>query len=206
MKLIIENFRKFVINENSKIDTLIIYDFDETLGKVQNDFVEFIDKSGNVVKSIEPGDYDGYQKFYSINKKLIGKEIFFKSPQLKQVIEKYGKQITPYDSVVNQMKNDIKKPNCHVIVLTARPKEDVKILKQVIHQDFKVPEINNNIFGVGGMGNVKGNFLVKLLNNFPNVENIIVYDDKQKNLDGIKNSLSSEKKYNFDLNLVKHKK
>jgi hypothetical protein len=93
-----------------------------------------------------------------------------------------------------------------VIVLTARPKEDVKILKQVIHQDFKVPEINNNIFGVGGMGDVKGNFLVKLLNNFPNVENIIVYDDKQKNLDGIKNSLSSEKKYNFDLNLVKHKK
>ena len=71
MKLIIENFRKFVINENSKVDTLIIYDFDETLGKVQNDFVEFIDKSGNVVKSIEPGDYDGYQKFYSINKKLI---------------------------------------------------------------------------------------------------------------------------------------
>ena len=61
MKLIIENFRKFVINENSKVDTLIIYDFDETLGKVQNDFVEFIDKSGNVVKSIEPGDYDGYK-------------------------------------------------------------------------------------------------------------------------------------------------
>ena len=136
MKLLLENWRQYLDEQNEGINTLIIYDFDETLGRVENDFVEFVDGEGNVVHSVVPGDYAGYNKFYGENKSRIGKEIFFKSPLLQQVVEKYGQQIAPYKNTVSQMKSDIQRPEVEVIVLTARPSEDVSILKQVIHQDL----------------------------------------------------------------------
>jgi len=197
MKLLLENWRNYVLLENIEIATrLSIFDFDETIAFTEG-YLNVIDKeTGEEFQTRSQEEYDAVKDD-----------------------DRYEFDFSPLDNVHNAtenpnitsiMRDRLTDPDTQVMVLTARAPVSIDDIHRVL-RTFDKPIPTDNIIMIGVEGANKGNYLANVvLSKYDNIKEIEFYDDSQINIDDmnqVKKELESvDRKIKFNIYLVKHGK
>jgi len=197
MKLLLENWRNYVLLENIETATrLSVFDFDETIAFTEG-YLNVIDKeTGEEFQTRSQEEYDAVKDN-----------------------DRYEFDFSPLDNVHNAtenpnitsiMRDRLTDPDTQVMVLTARAPVSIDDIHRVL-RTFEKPIPTDNIIMIGVEGANKGNYLVNtVLSKYNNIKEIEFYDDSQINVDDmnqVKKELESVKrKIKFNIYLVKHGK
>mgnify|MGYP003625961559 CR=1 FL=1 len=197
MKLLLENWRNYVLLENIETATrLSIFDFDETIAFTEG-YLNVIDKeTGEEFQTRSQEEYDAVKDD-----------------------DRYEFDFSPLDNVHNAtenpnitsiMRDRLTDPDTQVMVLTARAPVSIDDIHRVL-RTFEKPIPTDNIIMIGVEGANKGNYLVNvILSKYNNIKEIEFYDDSQINIEDmnqVKKELESvERKIKFNIYLVKHGK
>ena len=190
MKLLLENWRNYVILENIETATrLSVFDFDETIAFSEG-HINAIDKqTGQEFKIRTQKKYD----------------------QLK-ADGNYEFDFTPLDQVHNAVENPsitsilrdrLADPNTQVMVLTARAPIAIDDIHRVL-QTFDEPIETRDIIMIGNEGGNKGEYIRDvILSKYDNIREIEFYDDSENNIvdmKAVKNETSETGRIeNFDI-------
>ena len=196
MKLLLENWRNYVLLENIETATrLSIFDFDETIAFTEG-YINVVDKeTGEEFQTRSQEEYDAVKDD-----------------------DRYEFDFSPLDNVHNAtenpnitsiMRDRLADPETQVMVLTARAPVSIDDIHRVLRTFEKPIQTDNIIIGVEGAN--KGNYLVNvILSKYNNIKEIEFYDDSQINIEDmnqVKKELESvERKIKFNIYLVKHGK
>ena len=194
MKLLLENWRKFILFENIETASrLSIFDFDETIAFTEG-HVNVIDKeTGEEFQTTSQEHYDELQDS-----------------------DRYEFDFSPLDDVHNAtenpnitsiLRNRLQDSKTQVIVLTARAAVSVDDIHRTM-QMFDNPIETSNIIIIGVEGGNKGEYLRDtILSKYDNIREIEFYDDSENNISDmsiVKDELiSNDKIDNLDLYHVK---
>ncbi len=197
MKLLLENWRNYVLLENIEGATrLSIFDFDETIAFTEG-YINVIDKeTGEEFQTRSQEEYDAVKDD-----------------------DRYEFDFSPLDNVHNAtenpnvtsiMRDRLSDPDTQVMVLTARAPVSIDDIHRVL-RTFEKPIPTDDIIMIGVEGANKGNYLVNtVLSKYDNIREIEFYDDSQINIDDmnqVKKELeSADRKIKFNIYLVKHGK
>jgi len=197
MKLLLENWRNYVLFENIEVATrLSIFDFDETIAFTEG-YINVIDKeTGEEFQTRSQEEYDAVKDD-----------------------DRYEFDFSPLDNVHNAtenpnitsiMRDRLADPETQVMVLTARAPVSIDDIHQVL-RTFENPIPTDNIIMIGVEGANKGNYLANVvLSKYDNIKEIEFYDDSQINIDDmnqVKKEIESvDRKIKFNIYLVKHGK
>ena len=197
MKLLLENWRNYVLLENIETATrLSIFDFDETIAFTEG-YINVIDKeTGEEFQTRSQEEYDAVKDD-----------------------DRYEFDFSPLDNVHNAtenpnvtsiMRDRLSDPDTQVMVLTARAPVSIDDIHRVL-RTFEKPIPTDDIIMIGVEGANKGNYLVNVvLSKYDNIKEIEFYDDSQINIDDmnqVKKELESvDRKIKFNIYLVKHGK
>ena len=195
MKLLLENWRNYVLLENIETATrLSIFDFDETIAFTEG-YINVIDKeTGEEFQTRSQEEYDAVKDD-----------------------DRYEFDFSPLDNVYNAtenpnvtsiMRDRLSDPDTQVMVLTARAPVSIDDIHRTL-RTFDRPIETNNIIMIGVEGENKGDYLANtILSKYDNIKEIEFYDDSQGNIDDmvqVKKELKSvERELKFDIYLVKH--
>ena len=188
MKLLLENWRQFLTEQQGKM--LSIFDFDDTIAASKSRTMARDQKTGEVIQvpdqatqaaMVARGGYD------------------FDFSEFDLVVD--PEEITP---IVNKMRQRLKEPSTQVMVLTARaPTAEDDIQNYLNTLEPPIDTENVVIFGTEG-GN-KGQFLLGYLGRNPGFTDIEFHDDSMKNVKDMKkardflgNNIRSFKIYHVD--------
>jgi len=197
MKLLLENWRNYVLLENIEgASRLSIFDFDETIAFTEG-YINVIDKeTGEEFQTRSQEEYDAVKDD-----------------------DRYEFDFSPLDNVHNATENQnvtsimrdrLSDPDTQVMVLTARAPVSIDDIHRVL-RTFEKPIPTDDIIMIGVEGANKGNYLVNVvLSKYDNIKEIEFYDDSQINIDDmnqVKKELESvDRKIKFNIYLVKHGK
>jgi len=197
MKLLLENWRNYVLLENIEgASRLSIFDFDETIAFTEG-YINVIDKeTGEEFQTSSQEEYDAVKDN-----------------------DRYEFDFSPLDNVHNAtenpnvtsiMRDRLSDPDTQVMVLTARAPVSIDDIHRVL-RTFEKPIPTDDIIMIGVEGANKGNYLVNVvLSKYDNIKEIEFYDDSQINIDDmnqVKKELESvDRKIKFNIYLVKHGK
>ena len=211
MKLLIENWRKF-INEQAfptdiEEEVLAVFDFDDTLAytasstKIKQSKGK--DRVGNWIEDPENDetvrvlktqkDQDDFQA-EMLNNPEEFEGIYldfsdFSDIQDAEHDEEMVKRMVEYD----------KDPNAHVIILTARD----PIAEDVIQAYLSEIGVNtSNLFIKGISGGSKGDYVLNTVENNPSIKKVLFWDDSKKNVNDVENKLK-DTDIELDVTLVK---
>jgi len=197
MKLLLENWRNYVLLENIEIATrLSIFDFDETIAFTEG-YLNVIDKeTGEEFQTRSQEEYDAVKDD-----------------------DRYEFDFSPLDNVHNAtenpnitsiMRDRLADPETQVMVLTARAPVSIDDIHRVL-RTFEKPIQTDNIIMIGVEGENKGDYLVNtVLSKYDNIKEIEFYDDSQINIDDMnqvrKELETVEREIEFNIYIVKHGK
>ena len=190
MKLLLENWRNFVIFENIETATrLSIFDFDETIAFTEG-HINVTNKSTG-----EEFQISSQEEFDKL--KADGGYDFDFSP-LDQV-----NNATENPNITSIMRDRLQDPNTQVMVLTARDPVSIDDIHMTL-QTFDKPIETQNIIMIGNKGENKGEYVKNfILSKYDNIKEIEFYDDSDKNINDmsiIKNETSdSDRIEKFDI-------
>jgi len=192
MKLLLENWKKF-INENIETATrLSIFDFDETIAFTEG-HINVTNKSTS-----EEFQISSQEEFDKL--KADGGYDFDFSP-LDQV-----NNATENTNITSIMRDRLRDPDTQVMVLTARDPVSIDDIHMTL-QTFDEPIETQNIIMIGNKGENKGEYVRDIiLSKYKNIKEIEFYDDSKKNIDEmqvIKNETSENGRIEkFDIYIV----
>ena len=197
MKLLLENWRNYVLLENIETATrLSIFDFDETIAFTEG-YINVVDKeTGEEFQTRSQEEYDAVKDD-----------------------DRYEFDFSPLDNVHNAtenpnitsiMRDRLADPETQVMVLTARAPVSIDDIHRVL-RTFEKPIQTDNIIMIGVEGENKGDYLVNtVLSKYDNIKEIEFYDDSQANIDDmnqVKKELeAAERGLEFNIYLVNHGK
>ena len=197
MKLLLENWRNYVLLENIETATrLSIFDFDETIAFTEG-YINVVDKeTGEEFQTRSQEEYDAVKDD-----------------------DRYEFDFSPLDNVHNAtenpnitsiMRDRLADPETQVMVLTARAPVSIDDIHRVL-RTFEKPIQTDNIIMIGVEGENKGNYLVNtVLSKYDNIKEIEFYDDSQINIDDMnqvrKELETVEREIEFNIYIVKHGK
>jgi hypothetical protein len=195
MKLLLENWKNYVLLENIETATrLSIFDFDETIAFSEG-FINVIDKKTG--EEFQISSQEEYDKLKNDG----GYEFDF-SPleQVNNAVEN--------PNITSIMRDRLQDSSTQVMVLTARAPVSVDDIHRVL-QMFDEPIETENIIIIGNEGANKGEFIRDVvLMKYPNIKEIEFYDDSQNNIvdvQAIKNEISETGSIEkFDIYHVSH--
>ena len=168
MKLLLENWRKF-INENIKTATrLSIFDFDETIAFSEGYIIVINKQTGEEFQISSQEEYDKL-------KNDGGYEFDF-SPldQVNNAVEN--------PNITSIMRKRLADPNTQVMVLTARAPVSIDDIHRVL-QTFDEPIETRDIIMIGNEGGNKGEYIRDvILSKYDNIKEIEFYDDSENNI------------------------
>ena len=169
MKLLLENWRNFVIFENIETATrLSIFDFDETIAFTEG-HINVTNKSTG-----EEFQISSQEKFDKL--KADGGYDFDFSP-LDQV-----NNATENPNITSIMRDRLQDPNTQVMVLTARDPVSIDDIHMTL-RTFDEPIETQNIIMIGNKGENKGEYVRDIiLSKYDNIKEIEFYDDSDKNI------------------------
>ena len=182
MKLLLENWRNYVLLENIETATrLSIFDFDETIAFSEGYINVISKKTGEEFQISSQEEYDKL-------KNDGGYEFDFSSlEQVNNAVE------NPH--ITSIMRNRLQDSNTQVMVLTARAPVSVDDIHRVL-QMFDEPIETKNIIIIGNEGANKGEYVRDvILTKYSNIKEIEFYDDSQNNIvdmQAIKNETSED--------------
>jgi hypothetical protein len=197
MKLLLENWRNYVLLENIETATrLSIFDFDETIAFTEG-YINVVDKeTGEEFQTRSQEEYDAVKDD-----------------------DRYEFDFSPLDNVHNAtenpnitsiMRDRLADPETQVMVLTARAPVSIDDIHRVL-RTFEKPIQTDNIIMIGVEGENKGDYLVNtVLSKYDNIKEIEFYDDSQINIDDMnqvrKELETVEREIEFNIYIVKHGK
>jgi hypothetical protein len=197
MKLLLENWRNYVLLENIETATrLSVFDFDETIAFTEG-YLNVIDKeTGEEFQTRSQEEYDAVKDD-----------------------DRYEFDFSPLDNVHNAtenpnitsiMRDRLADPETQVMVLTARAPVSIDDIHRVL-RTFEKPIQTDNIIMIGVEGENKGDYLVNtVLSKYDNIKEIEFYDDSQINIDDMnqvrKELETVEREIEFNIYIVKHGK
>ena len=169
MKLLLENWRKFILFENIETATrLSIFDFDETI----------VFSEGYII----------------VTNKATGEEFQISSQEEYDRLKNdggYEFDFSPLDRVNNAVENPnitsimrdrMSDPKTQVMVLTARAPVSIDDIHRVL-QTFDNPIKTDNIIMIGNEGGNKGEYIRDVvLSKYDNIKEIEFYDDSERNI------------------------
>ncbi len=195
MKLLLENWRNYVLLENIETATrLSIFDFDETIAFTEG-YINVVDKqTGEKFQTRSQEEYDDVKND-----------------------DRYEFDFSPLDNVHNAtenpnitsiMRDRLTDPETQVMVLTARAPISIDDIHRVL-RSFEDPIQTDNIIMIGVEGGNKGEYIKNaILSKYNNIRDVEFYDDSDINITNVnqvkKDLLSSEQLDNFDVYLVKN--
>ena len=195
MKLLLENWRNYVLFENIEAaGRLSIFDFDETIAFTTG-VINVVDKeTGKEFQTKTQEEYDAIKD---------DNRYEFDFSPLDQV-----NNATENPNITSIMRERLSDPNTQVMVLTARAPISIDDIHRTL-RTFDRPIETNNIIMIGVEGKNKGDYLANsVLSKYDNIKEIEFYDDSQGNIDDmiqVKKELESvERELKFDIYLVKH--
>ena len=169
MKLLLENWRNFVIFENIETATrLSIFDFDETIAFSEGYIIVIDKQTGNQFNISSQEEYDKL-------KNDGGYEFDF-SPldQVNNAVEN--------PNITSIMRDRLGDPNTQVMVLTARAPISIDDIHRTL-QTFDEPIETKNIIMIGNEGGNKGEYIRDvILSKYNNIKEIEFYDDSESNI------------------------
>ena len=194
MKLLLENWRKY-LNENIETATrLSIFDFDETIAFSEGYIIVINKQTG---KQFNISSQEEYDKLKNDG----GYEFDF-SPldQVNNAVEN--------PNITSILRDRLTDSNTQVMVLTARAPISIDDIHRTL-QTFGDPIETENIIMIGNEGGNKGEYVRDvILSKYDNIKEIEFYDDSQGNIDDmiqIKKELDSiDRQIKFNIYLVKH--
>ena len=169
MKLILERWQKF-LNEAAINDAhrLSIFDFDETLASAKG-YIDVLDRdTGEVVKRITT--QEEYDELKVMNK------YDFDFSALDQVTDPQE-----IESIMGILRDRIGQSDTQVFVLTAR----AGVVEDDIHRYLATldPPVDTSSMYVKGLaGGNKGEYVLEILKEFPNIKQVEFYDDSVENI------------------------
>tara|TARA_Y100000004_G_scaffold12564_1_gene13468 strand:- start:274 stop:879 length:606 start_codon:yes stop_codon:yes gene_type:complete len=169
MKLLLENWREFILLENIETATrLSIFDFDETIA--------FTEGHINVTNKSTGEEFQiSSQKEFDRLKADGGYEFDF-SP-LEQV-----NNATENPNITSIMRDRLNDPNTQVMVLTARDPVSIDDIHMTL-QAFDEPIETDSIIMIGNSGQNKGEYVRNtILSKYDNIKEIEFYDDSDRNI------------------------
>jgi len=169
MKLLLENWRNYILLENIETASrLSIFDFDETIAFTEG-HINVTNKSTG-----EEFQISSQEEFDKL--KTDGGYEFDFSP-LDQVIN-----ATENPNITSIMRDRLQDPNTQVMVLTARDPVSIDDIHMTL-QTFDEPIETQNIIMIGNKGGNKGEYVKNfILSKYNNIEEIEFYDDSDKNI------------------------
>ena len=195
MKLLLENWRNYVLLENIETASrLSIFDFDETIAFTTG-VVNVIDKeTGETFETRTQEEYDEIKD---------DDRYEFDFSPLDQVHD-----ATENPNITSIIRNRLSDPDTQVMVLTARAPISIDDIHRTL-RTFERPIETNNIIMIGVEGGNKGDYLANnVLTKYDNIKEIEFYDDSQGNIEDmiqVKKELDSvERRLKFNIYLVKH--
>ena len=169
MKLLLENWRNFVIFENIETATrLSIFDFDETIAFSEGYVIVINKQTGDEFQISSQEEYDKL-------KNDGGYEFDF-SPldQVNNAVEN--------PNITSIMRDRLEDPNTQVMVLTARAPISIDDIHMTL-QTFDEPIETKNIIMIGNEGGNKGEYVRDvILSKYDNIKEIEFYDDSESNI------------------------
>jgi len=190
MKLLLENWRNYVILENIETATrLSVFDFDETIAFSEGHINAIDKRTGQEFKIRTQKKYDQL--------KADGNYEFDFSPldQVHNAVEN--------PSVTSILRDRLADPNTQVMVLTARAPISIDDIHRVL-QTFDEPIETRDIIMIGNEGGNKGEYIRDvILSKYDNIREIEFYDDSENNIvdmKAVKNETSETGRIeNFDI-------
>ena len=190
MKLLLENWRNYVILENIETATrLSVFDFDETIAFSEGHINAVDKRTGQEFKIRTQKKYDQL--------KADGNYEFDFSPldQVHNAVEN--------PSVTSILRDRLADPNTQVMVLTARAPVSIDDIHRVL-QTFDEPIETRDIIMIGNEGGNKGEYIRDvILSKYNNIREIEFYDDSENNIvdmKAVKNETSETGRIeNFDI-------
>ncbi len=169
MKLLLENWRNYVLLENIETATrLSIFDFDETIAFSEGYIIVINKQTGDEFQISSQEEYDKL-------KNDGGYEFDF-SPldQVNNAVEN--------PSITSIMRDRLRDPNTQVMVLTARAPVSIDDIHRVL-QTFDEPIETEDIIMIGNEGGNKGEYVRDvILSKYDNIKEIEFYDDSNNNI------------------------
>ena len=169
MKLLLENWRNYVLLENIETATrLSIFDFDETIAFSEG-YIIVIDKQTG--KQFNISSQEEYDKLKNDG----GYEFDF-SPldQVNNAVEN--------PNITSIMRDRLEDPNTQVMVLTARAPISIDDIHMTL-QTFDEQIETRNIIMIGNEGGNKGEYVRDvILSKYDNIKEIEFYDDSESNI------------------------
>ena len=169
MKLLLENWRNYVLLENIETATrLSIFDFDETIAFSEGYIIVVNKQTGEEFQISSQEEYDKL-------KNDGGYEFDF-SPldQVNNAVEN--------PNITSIMRDRLKDPNTQVMVLTARAPISIDDIHMTL-QTFDNPIETKNIIMIGNEGGNKGEYVRDvILSKYNNIKEIEFYDDSESNI------------------------
>ena len=169
MKLLLENWRTYVILENIETATrLSVFDFDETIAFSEGYIIVINKQTGEEFQISSQEEYDKL-------KNDGGYEFDF-SPldQVNNAVEN--------PNITSIMRERLADPNTQVMVLTARAPVSIDDIHRVL-QTFDEPIETRDIIMIGNEGGNKGEYVRDfILSKYDNIKEIEFYDDSENNI------------------------
>ena len=182
MKLLLENWRKYILFENIENATrLSIFDFDETIAFTEGHINVINKQTGEKFQTRTQEEYDAIKDD-----------------------ERYEFDFSPLDNVHNAVENTnitsilrdrLKDANTQVVILTARAPISIDDIHRAL-RTFDKPIETKNIIMIGNEGADKGKYVRDvILSKYKNIREVEFYDDSAQNISDmhiVKNETSED--------------
>jgi hypothetical protein len=169
MKLLLENWRRYLTEANIQSATrLSIFDFDETIAYAKG-YIDVYEKgTKNFVKRITTQEeYDEIK---------VAGDYDYDFDALDQIEDPQEVK-----SITNIMRSRIKDSQTQVMILTARTpavEDDIHRYLATLEQPIDTSEV----YVKGLTGGNKGQYILSVLQEFPNITSVEFYDDSTENI------------------------
>ena len=198
MKLLIENWRRFIKEEIFPIDieeeVLAVFDFDDTLAHTDSSS-KLLNKDGEVIRVLQTQkDQDNLTTDMEKNPDKY-KGMYFDFSDFSDI------QNAEHDEdMVKRMVEYDKDPTAQVIILTARD----PIAEDAIQAYFNELGVGTeNLIIKGLAGKSKGDYILSTAESNPSIKKVFFWDDSEKNVNDVKNKFK-DANIELDATLVRN--
>ena len=198
MKLLIENWRRFIKEETFPIDieeeVLAVFDFDDTLAHTDSSS-KLLNKDGEVIRVLQTQkDQDKLTTDMEKNPDKY-KGMYFDFSDFSDI------QNAEHDEgMVKRMVEYDKDPSAQVIILTARD----PIAEDAIQSYFNELGVGTeNLIIKGLAGKSKGDYILSTAESNPSIKKVFFWDDSEKNVNDVKNKFK-DANIELDATLVRN--
>ena len=204
MKLLIENWRRYLIEQQGK--RLSIFDFDDTIAATGNFADAYV--AGTSESEMTGPDSDKFVKRLDTEQTELAKKTGVVGDvsvvlDFRDFDKEVRSPVGEIKDITNIIRRRLMEPNTQVMVLTARGPDSEDAIQNYLETLEKPIETGQMIIR-GVAGGDKGFAIASFLQENPGFTEIEFYDDQEKNLNSVIKLSNELPKVSFSVNKVEH--